>query len=240
MIIVTGMHRSGTSLAAQVLQAIGVDFGDPTAMYSADDWNANGYLERLDVVDLNSRIITGHERTTGRIAQVLSQLSYLRMPALDEIDRAADAMAKDLAIEAALIGDLAVKDPRFCLTYGGWVRHVGVDGLVVALRHPAASVASLRKRNRLPERIGHKFWRWHMEAILPHIDEDTLLIRQDLLTGPESASEIEHIRSWCEARGLDASGDATGVVNQGLVHHQPDDSSVPPESLNIWRELTVV
>jgi len=238
MIIVTGMHRSGTSLAAQVLQAIGVNFGDPATMYAADDWNANGYLERVDVVDLNSRIITGHERTTGRVAQILSQLSYLRMPALEEVDEAADAMAKDLAIESALIGDLAVKDPRFCLTYGGWSRHTEVDGLVVALRHPAASVASLRKRNRLPARIGHKFWRWHMEAILPHIDADTLLVRQDLLTGPESQTEIDRIRSWCSARGLDATGDATGVVNQGLVHHQPDDASVPPESLALWKRLT--
>lgn len=237
MIIVTGMHRSGTSLAAQVLQAIGVDFGDPAAMYAADDWNANGYLERLDVVDLNSRIITGHERTTGRVAQVMSQLSYLRMPAVAEVERAADEVAAEIEIHSALIGDLAVKDPRFCLTYGGWSRHVDVDGLVVALRHPAASVASLRKRNRLPERIGHKFWRWHMEAILPHIGSDTLVIRQDRLTGPESDEEIERIRAWCVARGLDASGDASGIVNRDLVHHEPSDDGVPSESLRLWHEL---
>jgi len=237
MIIVTGMHRSGTSLAAQVLQALGVDFGEPAAMYAADDWNANGYLERLDFFDLNSRIITGHERTTSRLAQILSQLSYLRMPAVAEIDRAADEVAQEIEIHAALIGDLAVKDPRFCLTYGGWSRHAHVDGLVVALRHPAASVASLRKRNRLPERVGHRFWRWHMEAILPHIDDETLVIRQDRLTGPESGDEIERVRDWCKSRGLEASGDATGVVNQGLVHHHPDDASVSDESLDLWNRL---
>ncbi|NNC81418.1 MAG: hypothetical protein HKN94_14840, partial [Acidimicrobiales bacterium] len=132
---------------------------------------------------------------------------------------------------------LAVKDPRFCLTYGGWSRHAAVEGLVVALRHPAASVASLRKRNRLPTNIGHRFWRWHMEAILPHIDGGTLLIRQDRLTGPESESEIAHIRAWCAARGIDASGETTDIVDPNLVHHQPDDSAVPPESLNVWRRL---
>ena len=57
MIVVTGMHRSGTSLAALVLQALGADFGPDDALYGADDHNADGYLERLEAVDLNLSLI---------------------------------------------------------------------------------------------------------------------------------------------------------------------------------------
>ena len=154
MIVVSGMHRSGTSLVAQVLEANGLDFGPPERLYAADDSNANGYLERLDVVDLNSLVITGFERTTGRRAQVMSQLNYLRMPSAPRIERDLNNQSSDITQLGAELDALAVKDPRFCLTLDGWRTHANVGGLVVALRHPSASVASLRKRNRLPSAIG--------------------------------------------------------------------------------------
>lgn len=237
MIVVTGMHRSGTSLAAQVLQALGADFGPEERLYGADDWNANGYLERIDAVDLNSRAITGFARTSGRTSAALSQLAYLRMPAMTTIDRRLDECSTDIASLADELSALAVKDPRFCLTLGGWKRHGRVDSLVVALRHPSASVASLRRRNRLPVAAGHRFWRWHMQAILPHIDERTLVIRQDRLVGPDHASEVARIGRWLSEEGVAITPSEVDVLDRGLVHHEPDDAGVPPASLELWEAL---
>jgi len=237
MIVVTGMHRSGTSLAALILQELGLDFGPDDAMYAADDWNANGYLERLDVVDINSRAITGFNRTTGKGTQMASQISYLRMVSPHKITSRLDVMTDELQQLSAVMGGRGVKDPRFCLTLPGWKHHVEVDGLVVALRHPAAAVASLKKRNKLPEPIGHRFWRWHMRAILPLLDEQTLVLRQDELTGAESDDAISVAAAWLRQRGIESAGDASGIVDQSLVHHQPSDEGVPTESLRIWNEL---
>ncbi len=237
MIVLTGMHRSGTSLAALVMQALGADFGPADRLYGADDWNANGYLERLDVVDVNSKAITGFARTEGRARAAASQLSYLRMPSADRIDRRLDSMAADLSQVSRSVEGFVVKDPRFCLTLDGWRRHGRVGGLAVALRHPSASVASLRRRNRLPPVIGHRFWRWHMQAILPHIDGTTLVIRQDHLTGPDQTAEIDKIGRWLETLGVAVSGTAAGVVDSGLVHHPVDASTVPAENRQLWEDL---
>lgn len=237
MIIVTGMHRSGTSLAALALQALGADFGPTGRLYGADDWNAAGYLERLEVVDLNSRAITGFERTAGRGRALMSQLSYLRMPPVGTIDRRLDDMAGLVTSTSVALAGLAVKDPRFCVTLGGWKRHGEVDGLAVAIRHPSASVASLQRRNRLPPVIGHRFWAWHMRAILPHIDEHTLVIRQDRLTGPGHEVEVDRMRRWLLARGVTVRTDDIDVLDRRLVHHEPDPDTVPAATRDLWEAL---
>lgn len=236
MIVVTGMHRSGTSLTAQVLRSLGADFGPESKLYDADRWNANGYLERLDAVDTNSRIITGHARTTGRLDTVRSQISYLRMPDPTVIDRRAQSQSDTIERLAVELDGLFVKDPRFCVTLPAWSD--GVRALVVALRHPSASVASLQRRNRLPEALGHRFWRWHMEQILPAIGPETLVVRQDLLTGATHAREVERIRQWLETvAGIETLAGATDIVDSTLVHHAPATDGVPPESLELWERL---
>ena len=236
MIIVTGMHRSGTSLAALVLRELGADFGPADRLYDADRWNANGYLERVDAVDLNSRMITGHARTTSRVAAVRSQLGYLRMPSAASVAARAQQLESERQVLAGSLDGLFVKDPRFCITLRQWTERQA--GLIVALRHPSASVASLRKRNRLPEALGHRFWRWHMEQVLPFLGPETLVIRQDRLTGPDHADEVDRIRSWMsEVAGVAATPMANDVIDTSLVHHAPSTEGVPHQSLELWDQL---
>ncbi len=59
MIVVTGMHRSGTSAIAQVLSSLGADFGNENILIPKDRWNERGYLESKPIVDLNNRMILG-------------------------------------------------------------------------------------------------------------------------------------------------------------------------------------
>ena len=54
-IIVTGMHRSGTSLTASLLAAVGVDMGGN--LLPADINNTEGYFEDVDFLDLNRKIL---------------------------------------------------------------------------------------------------------------------------------------------------------------------------------------
>ena len=79
MIVITGMHRSGTSLVSMVLDSFGLDFGEHSEFYAADQWNQEGYFERRDVVDINSRLITGFNRTTNPISSALSHRGSQRL-----------------------------------------------------------------------------------------------------------------------------------------------------------------
>ena len=59
MIIITGMHRTGTSAIANMLYELGLDFGDPSEFITADRWNVEGYFENKEVTFLNDDIILG-------------------------------------------------------------------------------------------------------------------------------------------------------------------------------------
>lgn len=239
MIVVTGMHRSGTSLASLVLRELGANFGPNSMLYSADDWNAHGYLERTDVVDINSRAVTGFERTSQTSSQVASQIAYLARCGRGDsarINRRMATMGPQLEAIASETIDHFVKDPRFCLTLSGWQNATPIDGLVVALRHPSASVASLQRRNKLPPALGHRFWRWHMRSILPHIDERTLVLRQEDLVGDRLDESLDRARRWLDRHGIEPSGDPSRVIDRSLVHHQ-HDGSLPSKTEALWREL---
>jgi len=58
-IIIMGMHRSGNSLAAQLLHTLGAYAGGEEDLLPATEDNQKGYLERQDVVDLNEYVLNG-------------------------------------------------------------------------------------------------------------------------------------------------------------------------------------
>ena len=55
VVVVLGMHRSGTSAVAGSLQRVGVDFG-PRLM-PATEANARGYYEHIDLVNVHDRLL---------------------------------------------------------------------------------------------------------------------------------------------------------------------------------------
>jgi hypothetical protein len=165
MILVTGMHRSGTSLVAMTLESLGVDFGDHGEFYAADQWNASGYYERKDVMDINSRMITGLTRTRSPVAAFFGQIRYLTQPSLDSIDARGRTYRDEISRIGARIGSGAIKDPRLCLTWPSWAESVDIGASVVCLRHPYEVADSLRRRQRIPLRVGMSFWAYHIEAL---------------------------------------------------------------------------
>src|SRR5215472_16049027 len=55
-LILTGMHRSGTSLVASLLCALSVDMGQE--LLPADSNNVRGYFEDLEFLQLQRRILS--------------------------------------------------------------------------------------------------------------------------------------------------------------------------------------
>lgn len=53
--VVLGFHRSGTSLIANLLHHMGISMGE--RFREPDKWNADGYYEDLDFVELNRQLI---------------------------------------------------------------------------------------------------------------------------------------------------------------------------------------
>ena len=56
-VIVHGVHRSGTSLTASLLERAGCWYAEEGNQMPAQNDNPKGFWERLDVVDLNDEIL---------------------------------------------------------------------------------------------------------------------------------------------------------------------------------------
>ena len=54
VLIITGIHRSGTSLTAAFLQKIGLDLGNN--LLKGNYWNPKGYFEDIDFVEFQRTV----------------------------------------------------------------------------------------------------------------------------------------------------------------------------------------
>ena len=59
MHIITGMHRSGTSLVARIFHLMGANLGDEDTFYQPDMWNPEGYFEQPDIHSINMPLVNG-------------------------------------------------------------------------------------------------------------------------------------------------------------------------------------
>ena len=60
MKIITGMHRTGTSVLARFICEMGGDFGNHETFFPANKWNPGGYFEQNTVIETNKKIIEGN------------------------------------------------------------------------------------------------------------------------------------------------------------------------------------
>lgn len=241
MILVTGMHRSGTSLVASLLSELGVDFGHESTFYPADAWNQRGYFEQKEVMDLNCRLITGFRRNHGSLERLLYSLIYTTLPnprrRLDRLNR--------FRSEVRGVGEkyrgLALKDPRFCLTLEFWRSEVAVEKVVVCLRDPAATVASLLRRQSYPRWAGYRFWNYHIDSLLSQLPaRNVLFLSFDALASEEFESDLRQILSFfpLDLDLPEAASRYRRVFDPALRHFQPGLSGrTPPPTRALWNRL---
>ena len=65
VIAVTGMHRSGTSLVASLLQSAGINIGQ--RLMNAGEGNVKGHFEDLDLVEFHESILKSPGFSNTRI-----------------------------------------------------------------------------------------------------------------------------------------------------------------------------
>ncbi|MEM7166595.1 MAG: sulfotransferase [Planctomycetota bacterium] len=240
MIVVAGMHRSGTSLVAQLLDSLGISVGDKNAFYAADEWNPRGYFERNDVVDLNSRLITGHSRTGTSMQQALSKLLYLRMPSRARIERLAERYTSEIDAVGATCGGIAVKDPRFCVTASAWAQRVPIDAYVVGLRDPAEAVLSLWRRQRIPQWLGFRFWNYHVRCLLEQFPPDrTVYVHYNELVSGDRDAELQRVVDFFSL-DLDAAVARerfATVFSDKLYRNRPQPRALPATTQSLWEEV---
>lgn len=132
-LLITGMHRSGTSLLASAAVRAGIDMG--SRLMAASKGNRHGHFEDLDFVHFHEGLL---ESRGG---------SALRPPEGPlQLEPAEEAEARAL-IESRAGGPLwGFKDPRAALFLNPWDRFLPAPLYLLVYRHPVEVVLSLLRR----------------------------------------------------------------------------------------------
>ncbi|MEM8720128.1 MAG: sulfotransferase [Cyanobacteria bacterium P01_G01_bin.39] len=181
VLVIAGMHRSGTSLATSLLQSSGVFIGD--RLMEKGTGNLKGHFEDWDFVDLHRDCLTAQAvNREGWTTQADFSFSgeYL-------------ARAKTLIAARSKYSIWGWKDPRTTLFLKSWQQLIPQAKFVFVYRSPWDVVDSLFRRGDLvfktaPE-IAINTWISYNQAILKfcaQTDRPWLLLRvEDVIQDPQ-------------------------------------------------------
>jgi len=164
--VVIGMHRSGTSMCANLLHVMGADMGDEN--FNVSPANARGHWERPDLVGTNDNVFVTFRRQWALPSHILSlPEGWLAHARVQELRRAAANNLRPRLATGRLFG---FKDPRTTLLLPFWNQvfaDIGAEPrYVLCIRNPAQVVRSLAMRDNMAR--GQAEYRWlhyNIEAI---------------------------------------------------------------------------
>jgi hypothetical protein len=166
IVIVLGMHRSGTSLCSHLLSALGVDMADkiagPGSPAPTPD-NPRGHWERWEIVEFHDRILGLFNRDYfGRFHDFALPVAWWADPRVAQIRR------EIVAFLESRMGDgyFGLKDPRTVRLMPVWHQIFNelklAPKLVLCLRNPAQVARSLHARDGLDPANGEYRWLAYM------------------------------------------------------------------------------
>ena len=151
-IFVLGMHRSGTSAVARILNLMGVYFGSEHIGTGRSDQNVKGFWERRDVRDLNDDMLFSSRCDWDCVAE----FDLDSVP--DETKSAHVDAAADIVLNMDAHRPWFIKEPRLCLLFPIWRQALEDPFCVHVLRNPLEVAHSLRARNGIPVKTGLALW----------------------------------------------------------------------------------
>lgn len=239
-ILVVGMHRSGTSTVARLLNMLGVYAGAEGSMTAANAENPKGFWERKDVRSINDALLhsAGHE--WDRILD----FDVAKVPADVEEREAKNASQVVVGMDAHR--PWMLKEPRFCFTLPFWRSRLELPVLVQVTRDPMQVAISLRTRNGIPLEVGLAIWEAHVRRQFHHgRDLPFVHVRHDRVLHSPWEATLQLFESLA-AKGvrrieLPAQAEVEGFVDPSLLRSRetPTESArvVRPEIAALWTQI---
>lgn len=168
IILVLGMHRSGTSLITHLIAKMGINLGDD--LMEANEYNPDGYWESNALVELHERMLkfTGNEW-------------YAPINPIDNSllrEKFGDDAQKLIASMDEQAKDWCWKDPRMSIFLDFWKHFFKSREIlyITVVRHPHAVAASLLKRDNIPAQVAYAlFENYNLKIIAALKHEKNLL-----------------------------------------------------------------
>lgn len=146
-VFISGMHRSGTSLTARLLNIWGVHIS--SNLLDADRNNQSGYWESRELNDLNEELLV-KANSSWDDPSLIHRKKLIQLVHTDVGERAKEFLTSELQSKQAVL----FKDPRLGRLLPFWLavcEAVDVKPFIVLpYRHPDEVANSLHRRDKLP------------------------------------------------------------------------------------------
>jgi hypothetical protein len=237
------MHRSGTSIAARILDVLGVDFGQVDQLMGPGPDNAQGYWENRHIKELDDELLA------------MLGGSWDQPPVLDrgwQHDTQLDAFRE----RAASILDGAFgrpderqipygwKDPRLSLLLPFWRTVADVSHTVAVIRDPLEVAASLERRNGMGREHACLLWIRYVLSAWRTDPAPVLVHQRDLVIDlPGSMTSLSDVLQLGPP-DAQAVEQASAALDRKLVHHESVTIPAEPDPLTtiallVWNGGTI-
>jgi GT2 family glycosyltransferase/glycosyltransferase involved in cell wall biosynthesis len=225
LVVILGMHRSGTSLITKSIELLGYSLGDNLMPAGVD--NPTGFWEDLDIVQFNDRLLASNQASwdSPLDSESIAYPLELKQEALALLDARFSSTSK-----------FVIKDPRMSLLLDFWSgcfdeAGVSVEYLVV-YRQPLDIAASLRARNGMEIQHGLLLTYVYSLALMKFLGDGCFVVgyRQFLENPQQELSRIaERLGESLDKEKADAF--IEGFLDPGLSHHGFTDEDLANHEL---------
>jgi hypothetical protein len=236
IVLVLGMHRSGTSLCSHILSALGVDMADEIGVNLG---NVRGHWERWEIVEFHDRIFGLFNRGYfGHFHDFALPVAWWADPRVARIRREIVTFLEK-RMES---GPFGFKDPRTVRLMPMWHQIFNelklAPKLVLCLRNPAQIGRSLNAREGLVPEIGEYRWLVHMIDFFRYSSNlDFCTVEYEEWFNNPSAN-IEKLRKFLDLPWQQSESDLalmlSGIIDPAFRH---DDSEHREASQPLVRTL---
>ena len=233
VIIVTGMHRSGTSLTASLLQSAGINFGD--RLMGEGQGNAKGHFEDLDFVEFHQNVLQ---------SQGISVAGWTQQNKIE-------VQQQYLGVAKALIsarGDRSIwgwKDPRTTLFLDFWSRLIPDAKYLFVYRSPWEVLDSLFRRGDVIFRTNPNFavaqWCNYNQAVLNFFQrypEQSLLVDIDsIIQSGDRLIDLINQKFGLKLRSPESLYQESLFTSNIDYHRQALITKLFPQAVELYEQL---
>ena len=216
VVCILGMHRSGTSMVAQLLNKCGLDLGPPEQLLPPSLSNPLGHFENRGFLEINEALLThlgGAWDNPAALKDGWEQDSSLE-PFVQE--------AKSLIDEFSECPVWGWKEPRTTILLPFWKSLISDLRFVICMRSPLEVAQSLADRDGMETEKGTYLWDHYVRAAIRDTEgfSRVFTFYEDFFREP--LNELDRITKFC---GLSAPDDLLSLdnaISHELRHHDTE------------------
>ncbi len=224
VICIIGMHRSGTSMVARLLNLCGLDLGPSNQLMPPHDGNPLGYFENMDFsYKIDDALLTHLGGSWDNPPNFKEDWEY--DPSLEQIVEE----AKGLIITFSKSPRWGWKDPRTTILLPFWKSLIPNLKFVICVRSPLEVAQSLAKRDKITISQGAYLWNYYMRAAIRDTEGCPRIFTfyEDFFNN--ASGEINRLVKFCGLKKPDDITTLHNAIHRDLKHHTSETSELLKE-----------